>query len=284
MLKQDTNKIEIAGKIIEIEKRTGTKDGVDWISGTLKVETGEDNIIPIGFYSAALTKDKKPNKIYASLQTVCDSYKTVAAGEDADTVVIDSAQLSENIFFPTPETLIRGFQVQSSFFNRKAVAAGEEHAKFTLTGTVVSVVDEIKQDIPTGRVILKLLVVQYGDKGDVFDLVVDSPEAASYVRNTYSEMDKIKVQGNIVITEEVEVIEEPTAFGDPIEQVKRKTTRELIIKSATPPTPTDLTAEQVSELMKKRETLAATKKAESAAKQSAPKTQATTSGAGGFQL
>src|SRR5574343_1175327 len=99
MLKQDTNKIEIAGKIIEIEKRTGTKDGVDWISGTVKVETGKDNIIPIGFYSAALTKDKKPNKIYASLQTVCDSYKTVAAGEEADTIVVDSAQLSENIFF-----------------------------------------------------------------------------------------------------------------------------------------------------------------------------------------
>lgn len=284
MLKQDTNKIEIAGKIIEIEKRTGTKDGVDWISGTVKVETGKDNIIPIGFYSSALTKEKKPNKIYASLQTVCDSYKTVAAGEEADTIVIDSAQLSENIFFPSPETLIRGFQIQSSFFNRKTVVAGDEHAKFTLTGTVVSVVDEIKNDLPTGRLILKLLVVQYGDKADIFDLVIDKPEAVNYVRNTCSEMDKLKVQGDIIITEELEISEEPTAFGEPIEQVKRKTTRELIVKSATPPTPTDLTREQVDELLKKRETLTATKKAEAAAKQSAPKTQSTTNGAIGFQL
>lgn len=284
MLKQDTNKIEIAGKIIEIEKRTGTKDGVDWVSGTVKVETGKDNIIPIGFYSSALTKDKKPNKIYASLQTVCDSYKTVAAGEEADTIVVDSAQLSENIFFPTPEALVRGFQVQSSFFNRKAVTAGDEHAKFTLTGTIVSVVDEIKNDLPTGRLILKLLVVQYGDKADIFDLVIDKPEAVNYVRNTCSEMDKIKVQGDIIITEEVEISEEPTAFGEPIEQVKRKTTRELIVKSATPPTPTDLTREQVDELLKKRETLTATKKAEAAAKQNAPKTQSTTNGAIGFQL
>lgn len=284
MLKQDTNKIEIAGKIIEIEKRTGTKDGIDWISGTVKVETGKDNIIPIGFYSSALTKDKKPNKIYASLQTVCNSYQTVAAGEEADTIVVDSARLSENIFFPTPETLIRGFQIQSSFFNRKAVAAGDEHAKFTLTGTIVSVVDEIKNDLPTGRLILKLLVVQYGDKADIFDLVIDKPEAVNYVRNTCSEMDKIKVQGDIIITEEVEISEEPTAFGEPIEQVKRKTTRELIVKSATPPTPTDLTREQVDELLKKRETLTATKKAEAAAKQNAPKTQSTTNGAIGFQL
>ena len=284
MLKQDTNKIEIAGKIIEIEKRTGTKDGVDWISGTVKVETGKDNIIPIGFYSSALTKDKKPNKIYASLQTVCDSYKTVAAGEEADTIVIDSAQLSENIFFPTPEALIRGFQIQSSFFNRKTVVAGDEHAKFTLTGTIVSVVDEIKNDLPTGRLILKLLVVQYGDKADIFDLVIDKPEAVNYVRNTCSEMDKIKVQGDIIITEELEISEEPTAFGEPIEQVKRKTTRELIVKSATPPTPTDLTREQIDELLKKRETLTATKKAEAAAKQNAPKTQSTTNGAIGFQL
>ena len=284
MLKQDTNKIEIAGKIIEIEKRTGTKDGIDWISGTVKVETGKDNIIPIGFYSSALTKDKKPNKIYASLQTVCNSYQTVAAGEEADTIVVDSAQLSENIFFPTPETLIRGFQIQSSFFNRKAVAAGDEHAKFTLTGTIVSVIDEIKNDLPTGRLILKLLVVQYGDKADIFDLVIDKPEAVNYVRNTCSEMDKIKVQGDIIITEEVEISEEPTAFGEPIEQVKRKTTRELIVKSATPPTPTDLTREQVDELLKKRETLTATKKAEAAAKQNAPKTQSTTNGAIGFQL
>lgn len=284
MLKQDTNKIEIAGKIIEIEKRTGTKDGVDWISGTVKVETGKDNIIPIGFYSAALTKDKKPNKIYASLQTVCDSYKTVAAGEEADTIVIDSAQLSENIFFPNPETLIRGFQIQSSFFNRKTVTVGDEHAKFTLTGTIVSIVDEIKNDLPTGRLVLKLLVVQYGDKADIFDLVIDKPEAVNYVRNTCSEMDKIKVQGDIIITEELEISEEPTAFGEPIEQVKRKTTRELIVKSATPPTPTDLTREQVDELLKKRETLTATKKAEAAAKQNAPKTQSTTNGAIGFQL
>lgn len=284
MLKQDTNKIEIAGKIIEIEKRTGTKDGVDWISGTVKVETGKDNIIPIGFYSSALTKDKKPNKIYASLQTVCDSYKTVAAGEEADTIVIDSAQLSENIFFPSPEALIRGFQIQSSFFNRKTVVAGDEHAKFTLTGTIVSVVDEIKNDLPTGRLILKLLVVQYGDKADIFDLVIDKPEAVNYVRNTCSEMDKIKVQGDIIITEELEISEEPTAFGEPIEQVKRKTTRELIVKSATPPTPTDLTREQIDELLKKRETLTATKKAEAAAKQNAPKTQSTTNGAIGFQL
>ena len=284
MLKQDTNKIEIAGKIIEIEKRTGTKDGVDWISGTVKVETGKDNIIPIGFYSSALTKEKKPNKIYASLQTVCDSYKTVAAGEEADTIVIDSAQLSENIFFPSPETLIRGFQIQSSFFNRKAVVAGDEHAKFTLTGTIVSIVDEIKNDLPTGRLILKLLVVQYCDKADIFDLVIDKPEAVNYVRNTCSEMDKLKVQGDIIITEELEISEEPTAFGEPIEQVKRKTTRELIVKSATPPTPTDLTREQVDELLKKRETLTATKKAEAAAKENAPKTQSTTNGAIGFQL
>ena len=284
MLKQDTNKIEIAGKIIEIEKRTGTKDGVDWISGTVKVETGKDNIIPIGFYSSALTKDKKPNKIYASLQTVCDSYKTVAAGEEADTIVIDSAQLSENIFFPNPETLIRGFQIQSSFFNRKTVTVGDEHAKFTLTGTIVSIVDEIKNDLPTGRLVLKLLVVQYGDKADIFDLVIDKPEAVNYVRNTCSEMDKIKVQGDIIITEELEISEEPTAFGEPIEQVKRKTTRELIVKSATPPAPTDLTREQVDELLKKRETLTATKKAEAAAKQNAPKTQSTTNGAIGFQL
>ena len=284
MLKQDTNKIEIAGKIIEIEKRTGAKDGVDWISGTVKVETGKDNIIPIGFYSSALTKEKKPNKIYASLQTVCDSYKTVAAGEEADTIVIDSAQLSENIFFPSPETLIRGFQIQSSFFNRKAVVAGDEHAKFTLTGTIVSIVDEIKNDLPTGRLILKLLVVQYCDKADIFDLVIDKPEAVNYVRNTCSEMDKLKVQGDIIITEELEISEEPTAFGEPIEQVKRKTTRELIVKSATPPTPTDLTREQVDELLKKRETLTATKKAEAAAKENAPKTQSTTNGAIGFQL
>ena len=269
MAKESMNKVTVAGKIVEIESRTGvTKTNKPYIGGTLKVETAEDNVVPVSFFAAETTNAGKENPIYKSLQTVVNDYKTIQndTREHADSVEISGARLSENIFFPQVDRMIRGFQIQGAFFNRGANITPKN--EFIISGVIEDVIEDVKDDVPTGTLTVRLLVVGYGNQANILDFKVEDPAGAKYILSTFTKGMEVKVNGSIVIDETIEEIKEETAFGDPIVNTTRRTERKLLITSATPPTDSTVPADERMQMLATRESQIQDKKAAASAPQS----------------
>jgi hypothetical protein len=272
------NKIELSGKVAEIISRTGlTKKNVNYVSGTIKIETGPDNIIPVEFFAQEINSKGTASPLYKSLLTVKDEYKSIAADgrEAADTIVVESAKLTENLYSPEGETIRRGFKINSSFFNRKKVDVNVN--RFTVEGEVVVITDEIKADVPTGSVIVELLITDFNKNAHVVSFYVDQPKSAEYVKNTFSIGDQVKVVGKIIISEEDIVKVEKAAFGDDIEQHTKRVTRRLVIESSSAPVASTITNEE-------RETMLATREADIQKKKAEAKAKTGGSSTGGFSL
>lgn len=282
MAKEHTNNVKISGLISEIEQRTGvTAKGVDYISGKLMIEVSEDNIIPVSFFSTKTKKDGKPNGIYGSLQTVVNEYKSIATNtrDEADSVEITGAKVRENTFFAPDGTMIRGFQLDSAFFNRKVNVTPE--ATFTVVGEIVAIKDDIVNDEPTGTITLTLLIVGFGNKANLVDFKVEQPKAVAYVKDVFTQGQEVKVSGQVIIEEIITEKKEEAAFGDPIVQTSRRINRKLLVNSATPPVDSAITAEERATMLAEREAALATAKETSAAKN---KGQGKAQTAGNFSL
>ena len=266
MAKESINIVNLIGKIIEIESRTGlTKKGVPYIGGTVKVETSPDNIVPVGFFAQEITSKGKENPLYKSLKTVAEDFKTVQKDtrEVADVIEIGGARLSENIFFPQSDRMVRSFQINGAFFNRKPNA--DTKNEFIVSGEILQVIEDIKNDVPAGTLTLRLLVVGYGDKANILDFKVEDPAAVKYVQSTFTEGMEVKITGSIVIDETIEEIKEEVAFGDPIIRTTRKTERKLVITSATAPVDSSISQEDKATMLATREFEIQAKKNEAAA-------------------
>lgn len=265
------NKVTLAGKIAEIESRTGlTSKGVPYLAGTVTVETSQDNLIPVGFFVTEKKKDGSPNQIYQSLSTVVSEYKTIAehTRENADSVEITGANLDENFFFSNGR-MIRGFNVRSSFYNRKASV--EPKNEFIVSGQIIGLVDEIKDDVPTGALIVRLLSLGYENRASVLDFKVVNPQGVSYIKDTCSVGQEIKLNGEIIVHEEIIEKKEEAAFGDPIITTSRRVERSLIVSSATPPIDSTYPKDVVETSLAERERLIneAKERAEKASKPAA---------------
>jgi len=252
-ISQNLNECSIEGKVISIDHTLAIVNGKDAIYGTVTVEAGEDNFVPIGFFSYKTKNDGGENNVYKSLLSVIDDYKTIANdGRDAaDSVVINKVELSENVFFGQDGKMIRGFQLSSSFYNRGIVK--EAGAKFTVTGEIFEMIEEIVDDVPTGALILRLLVLGYKGRPNIIDFNVVDSKGVNYLKTVATVGQDLKVSGDILVIESVEEKTEESAFGAPIVTSKRTTSRQLVVKSATPPSTGLLTDEERSQVLAVRE-------------------------------
>jgi hypothetical protein len=261
-LKESINKVTITGRVMEIESRTGVnKNGVPYIGGTIRIETSPDNIIPISFYASEKTSKGEQNRLYKSLETVVTDYKTVHEhGDQADIVEATNVRIGENIFFPTSDRMVRGFQLNGAFFNRNNAASPKN--EFIVSGEIVEVVEDIKDDVPTGTLTVRLLVIGYNDKANILDFKVEDPAGVNYIKATFSAGMEVKVTGTVIIDETIEEIKEETAFGEPIVNTIRRTERKLLITSATAPVESSIPLEERTRILAEREKLIQDKKAE----------------------
>lgn len=252
MAKESTNVIKIAGQIVEIDSRQGVNKKGGYIAGKILVKTAEDNIVPVGFYANLKKNDGNTNPIAISLQSIVETYKTINehGPDEADHVEITSAQISENTFYREDGREIRGFQLKSAFFNRKPSV--EPESKFVVSGEVLRVMDEIVDDVPTGRAILTLLVIGYGNRANVIDFVVEGATKVDYVKATYSEGQEVKIEGNVVVQEIVQELKEEVAFGDPIVRTRTSSLYELQVTGGTAPQDSSIPEAEKVEMMSVR--------------------------------
>lgn len=267
MAAESVNKVKIVGKLVEISHKDGTnRNGQEYIAGKVMIETEPDNIIPIDFYQNVLKKDGNPNNVHKGIMTMINEFKTVAKDgkEAADVVEVDAARLEENSFYAQGGAFVRGFRTSAPFFNRRANAENEN--SFITTGIVLNMVDEIKNDVPTGSLFVDLLVIGYGNRGDVIRYTVEDEKGVSYLKNSLSNGDEVKFAGKIVIKEErVEKVEE-SAFGGPIVEFETKFKRELLVTSATPSTAPSISSDEIETILAAREGRMAQSKADAEAR------------------
>lgn len=279
LAKQHENNCKISGKVVSIESREGVKDGKTYLGGTMKVETAPDNLVEVKFYANEITNKGAANKVYASLQTVVREYKSIETNgrEQADSVEITGASLSENAYYTQNLAFVRDFEVRGSFFNRNKQGVDPE-ATFTVVGEIFSIDEEIKNDEPTGDLIVRMLVVGYGNRANVLDFKVKGEKAVGYVNSTFSKGMEVKVQGTIVVEEIITEKKEEVAFGKPIIEQTRRVRKELVITSATAPVDSMISDEERNTMLAERESMLTGKKAEMEKKNkgttAAPKTGA----------
>lgn len=241
-MKQAKNEVFVEGILLESDIKTGTsKDGKDYARGELRILVNQEfagqkieSIIPIRMFSNRLTKDGTPNKAYDSIMRAKNELTSAAAVggniDEADAVRVELASLGESLFVPRGSDREVSFpEIQSNYVRKVSRDKVTPLTKFDVNIVVNSIKEEVKDDEPTGAVIVKGAVVQYADRLDLIDFKVYNKSAQNHIQSNYNKGDTVNLQGYINFTSKTEYIEEEQGFGEPILTPKTTTVRELVI-------------------------------------------------------
>lgn len=240
---QSNNIVQIVGVLSELdieEKVTADKRGYIMGKATIKVEQEVDgevveNEVPVRMFSMRLKKDGTKNAVYDSILKMKEDFTSLAAADNpsqASRVSITRGQLQENNWVDQSTGQVRNsFQISSNFIN-KAKADEEQKATFELSGVIGSMKEETdKEGVETGNLLIKFIIIGYGGRAEVVQLIAKSPAAVNHIQNHWNEGDTVKLTGIVNMTYKTVTWEEEQGFGEPIKRTKTISTRELIIKS-----------------------------------------------------
>lgn len=237
-LREANNEVVVEGTLQEVrlDAKT-TKDGRGFIGGEIDIEVSEGSIHTFRVFSMQLKKDGTENGIYKGLNTVKEEYLSVAkvGKEEADKVRITAGKLGINDY-PGGDGQIKSYpQLSTNFINR--VSAGdvfEPKAEFEVELFIQSVVDEVKNEEETGRVLVRGYVPQFNGGIAPLEFVAEG-EGADYIRDTYETGQTVTIYGEIVNKVEITRTTQEVGFGKPKEKVKRNFTREYLITGGSEP-------------------------------------------------
>lgn len=242
---QSDNEVYISGILNELEIVEGkTNDGRDYVRGTASVRVDQEingkvceNIIPVKMFAMRKKKDNTDNVAYDRIVGYKESLTSVAAAEDesmASQITISKGRLEENAYFDTKINQIRsGYQISANFLNKKK-QGDIEKATFTLSGVVGQMRPEIdKNGDETGRTIVKFVIIQWGEKADMVELIA-AGSAKDFIEQNWNQGDTVRVTGRINMSYRVDTIKEEQGFGEPIERTRTISVRELLITGGSP--------------------------------------------------
>ena len=157
-------------------------------------------------------------------------WKTVQnVGENEATVVrMTGANLQENNFVSKNGQLVNTWQIRTSFINEANKVS--DIASFNVDIFILDMHDEIKDDEPTGRLIVKGGIVQYNGKLDVVEFIVEGNDAVDYISRNWNINDTVNAGGRIRYTSKEEkrsAVE--SSWGEDLPETSTRMVRELII-------------------------------------------------------
>lgn len=234
---QAQNKINIVGKLLDVtfgEGKLSDERTYRRASLTIRVNQtfgGREEIseVPVSIFATQYTSTGKLNPAWKSLQDLHE-YKTVqdVGFDNADKIRVTGCTISENNFVSRNGQLINGWQLRASFIN---AASTEDVASFINDIFIMDMHEELdRNDEPTGRLVIKGGLVQYGGKLDVLEYIVEQPEAVEYISSHWNVNDTVTVRGRIRVTS---IEEKPSgvesSWGEDIPEATTRYVRELII-------------------------------------------------------
>ena len=210
-----TNQFNVVGtlKSVDLQERTSSKTGNQFVSGSILVESiikGETNEFVIDLFANKLTADKKPSKLY---ENYLDLNNLIGKKIDV------SGNLSENRYFSEKSNQMASRQTLSGRFIKGVVPNTADSATFSVGGFVVSnLVEKKRKDNSIYAYELTLAQANYReDNLTMFRLQV-KPEDTDIVRGiekTYKVGDTVLISGelNFLVETTTQTIE--NAFGAP---------------------------------------------------------------------
>lgn len=234
---QAQNKVTVVGKLLDVVTGEGQlSDGRHYERATLTIRATqtyggreETSEIPVSLFATQYTSTGKQSPAWASMQSVKALKTAQNVGiDEASTVRVSSGNLQENNFVSRNGQLINTWQIRSSFISGSNVA---EVASFICDIFIMDMHDEIDRNgEPTGRLVIKGGLVQYGGKLDVIEFIVEDPNAVDFISRNWEINQTVTVKGRIRVTSTEEKSSgNDTSWGEDIPETTTRFIRELII-------------------------------------------------------
>lgn len=246
-LRQAENKIVAEGYLAEKNLELKKIDGVDNISGSIVLQTSEDNFVTFKYGASELRKDKKPNGNYSGVLTVYEQYKSIAeAGkEECDKVRVTKGQLNPYVMVVPKSGEKREINAayRTNFVNRlKTNDNFEPKATFEVELFVNAIVPEMKQGADgefeeTGRMIVIGFMPTFSGIEKLELIAPNDGELnwAELISDNYQVGMTGKFYGSLVNKQEEIIKYVPLLGGAVKEEKETKYKNELLITGASDP-------------------------------------------------
>lgn len=240
-LKPAENICTIEGILSEVNLRedVSKKDNKPYIMGEIKVKTTA-NIsgqeveleIPVRVFANQNKKDGGLNPAFDSIKKLNDMISIAACGDEtkADRISFDNASIQMNEFYGRNEQLVSYPTVRGTFV--KKVKGDNYTPKATFSNVIV--IGGLKEETDrngdlTGRLIVKGILPQWGNKVDVVDYIVESEAAIKHISTYWQKGDTVRITGIINFSSIVETETIEMGFGEPQIKHKTRSINELVI-------------------------------------------------------
>ena len=237
-MRESENIVKIEGYLQEVDLEEVTFNNKECIRGTITIAVDQDydNIheheeIPISVFSSKMTNSGKVNPAYKSIKEVEKWRRISTDGDAAEKVRLTTGDISENAFIPQGSTSpISTWRVRGSFFS-KATGEFEPCAVFKNEIYIRRIEEEVRNDEPTGRLIVQGILVGYGDRADVITYYVENEKYINHIKNNWQEDMTVNVGGYIRYCASTvnTTADDGDGFGEQIAISRNRTVRELVI-------------------------------------------------------
>ena len=227
-LREALNNVRIVGVLKEKNLEVKNGENGKFISGYILIETDENNVHRVNIYSSEKTKDKKPSGLYKGIETVKDSYVSLAdcsqnnlPPEHAAKVAINTGRLGLNEYYSEDGTLHSTWSISTSFVSRLKGEDFTPVAQFEVEGFIAGVKN--KDD----KVSVQLIVPVYGGRVIPIDFST-TDKAGSFIEDNFKRGESAIFRGILlnIVEKEVKVKQ---GFGEAREDVTIKYVRSLVI-------------------------------------------------------
>lgn len=234
-IKQTNSKVEVQGILSE---KNLTIEG-DVIKGSLTIQTSDVNFVSFQVYQSKMTKAGKVNSVYTGLETINNTYKSIAevGVEEATRVSVTKGEINPETYFDAKGKHDK-IKFKSSFYNRMNPEDIVPQAKFEQEIYIKAIIPEVKtsgEDVgeETGRAIVRGWTVDYNGQLQAIELIAPAEDGiADAVLSSFSVGQTVEFYGNIEnnrITRE-EII--PVKIGKPKVNTITTYKNELVIVNA----------------------------------------------------
>lgn len=236
---QALNNVNIIGKLLDSNFTSGKfEDGRDYERAVVTIRVPqtysgreETSEITTSLIASQYTKTGKLNPGWRSIQDI-KSLKTAqnVGIDNADNIRLSGVTLSENNYVSRGGQLVSGWQLRASF-------AGNGRnltpcASFNVDVFIMDIRDEINYNgEPTGRLIVKGGIVQYGGRLDVIEFIAEKPDYVDFISRNWEPNMTVNIQGRIRMTTVENSVSSGTdsSWGEDIPDTGTRRVSELII-------------------------------------------------------
>lgn len=248
MLRQGANDVRIVGRLNEIDLKEydSKKDNRHYISGRVnflveQTVSGQNEleVIPVRVFAFEKTNAGNPNPAYENAYEIMTKGTSVAATGDAhqaDTYEVTSARLQENSFISREDTIVSYPEINGSFFRKLRATDKPEGSSFEAEIVIANMSDEIVDEMPTGRLLIDGLIIQYNGKPDKIRFVVENKNAIDYISQNWQVEDTVRISGKIRYHAQTVEVQSSAAsgFGEAPVRERTRTVREFVIDEGSP--------------------------------------------------